>query len=538
MGVKVKRERPDQRRHHRVTAPFFVTLNAQRLRATDWSLGGFRLDDVAGALPAPGDEVELSFALPFQGFDVSFDGKAEVVRVNADQGMVAFRFTVLGERERELMQHFIEELVRGSMADIEDTIQRIDVPVTPASLEPDKKQIPASMPVRRWPMKAMVMTGIYAVLGLIVFGYIGLLSYSNFFRLEVQTAVITAPVEAVAAQAEGRIGWNGIKPGDVVRGGETVVTLFDNRLEREIDMAGLALKESEARLAYLKRRQAEELDRMADFARLELDGVREQRLRIEDLETRAQVLQRAFARVKSLRKRGFATNDQYDKALTAFTSARTQLASAKLKLRSRAKLARANIGKRYYNGDNIIGDVGRLKAEAELARSKHGLSQARFKLLLRHRRRLSVIAPFNGRVVELPRFNNGHVKRGDIVAIIERLKFRNVTAYLTQDEVLKIGQGDEALIFVPSIGETLKGRVIKIDRTSGFIQEQELRRNPGYTWRGPRDRSAKVIIAFDKPSLVDRSSRFRSGLPVVVIFPRRSNNELLNAITKRFSMFL
>ena len=51
------------------------------------------------------------------------------------------------------MQHFLEELVRGAMVDVQDTIQRIDVPVTPASLEPSKPRS-AQVPIKRWPIYA------------------------------------------------------------------------------------------------------------------------------------------------------------------------------------------------------------------------------------------------------------------------------------------------------------------------------------------------------------------------------------------------
>ncbi|HRD75802.1 MAG TPA: PilZ domain-containing protein, partial [Hyphomicrobiaceae bacterium] len=259
MAVKIKRERPDQRRHHRVTAPMYVHIDGRRYRATDWSLGGLRLDGVEGELPTIGSELALQLTLPFQGFDVTFDAKVEVMRFDADARMIGCRFTELGERERELMSHFIEELVRGTMVDVEDTIQRIDVPVTPASLQPDASP-PKAVPVRRRPSKALVMSAVYAVLGFLVFGYTGLLLYSNFYRLEVQTAVIASPVESVASQAEGRIKTGSLKPGDTVRSGESIVTLVDNQLEREIELAEIAVKEQKAKLIYMKRRHADELE--------------------------------------------------------------------------------------------------------------------------------------------------------------------------------------------------------------------------------------------------------------------------------------
>ncbi len=162
MSVKVKRERADQRRHHRVSAPIFVTVDGHRLRATDWSLGGLKIDDYPGEIPSLGAEVLLHLTLPFQGFDVSFDAKSECVRSEPATRIFAVRFTVLGERERELMSHFIEELIRGSMVNVEDTIQRIDVPVTPAALQPDVSPT-SQLPIRRWPVKTVVMTTFYGV---------------------------------------------------------------------------------------------------------------------------------------------------------------------------------------------------------------------------------------------------------------------------------------------------------------------------------------------------------------------------------------
>lgn len=116
MAVKIKRERPDQRRHHRVTAPLFIKVDGHRLRVANWSLGGLRVDGYPGVLPSAGSELALHMTLPFQGFDVSFDILSEVVRTNGTDRSFAVRFTEVGEREREreLMQHFVEELVRGS----------------------------------------------------------------------------------------------------------------------------------------------------------------------------------------------------------------------------------------------------------------------------------------------------------------------------------------------------------------------------------------------------------------------------------------
>ena len=78
----------------------------------------------------------------------------------------------------------------------------------------------------------------------------------------------------------------------------------------------------------------------------------------------------------------------------------------------------------------------------------------------------------------------------------------------------------------------------KIDRTSGFIHEQDQRQTPGYNWRGATDRSAKVIIGFEDSKRVADQDKYRSGLPVIVVFPQRSTNALLTSMKQKFLMSL
>ena len=536
MAVKVKRERPDQRRHHRVTAPLFVGVDGTRLRASDWSLGGFRLDGYPGDLPTAGSEKQFHLTLPFQGFDVSFDVKAEIVRAGGETKSVAVRFTEIGERERELMQHFIEELVRGSMSDVEDTIQRIDVPVTPAKLEPDAKNLPSNLPVRRWPVKTLVMTGIYGFAGLVIFGYAGLLGYSNFFRMEIQTAVISAPVERVTAQVDGQVQWAKVKPGDEIKTGDVVVTVVDNQLEREIEIADIEVQERKAQLGYLKRRHLDELDKLRGFATVEMKNVKQSKIELDGLQEQLGVAEQAFARMKVLDAKGLAVETKVDEARRQVITLTSQLESRRVELASRVELADQNIGKRLYNGINLVGDANEIEDKVHLAEHEIKLAELRAQTFVKQRQRAAVTAPFDGTVLDLPRVDKGSVRKGDTIAIIEQRRDRYVTAFLNQDEILKVGQGDEALLFIPALGETLKGRVSEIDRTSGFFNEQAERQLPGYQWRGAHDRSAKITIQFSEPQLVRDFERYRSGLPVVVVFEQRSTNSLLSTLKKKFSV--
>jgi multidrug resistance efflux pump len=170
-----------------------------------------------------------------------------------------------------------------------------------------------------------------------------------------------------------------------------------------------------------------------------------------------------------------------------------------------------------------------------LAENETRLALDRLKALENHKARMAARAPFDGTLLELPHVDRGTVKRGDIIAIVEQRKKRHVLAYLTQDEILKVGVGDEVLLYMPALSETLKGRVQQIDRTSGFIKEQGLAQGPGYRWRGATDRSAKVTIAFNDERRVSDVERYRSGLPTVVIFPQRSTNQLTGSLRQKIT---
>ncbi len=538
MAVKIKRERADQRRYHRVTAPLFVRVEGHSLRAADWSLGGLRLEDYPGELPSAGSERQFQLTLPFQGFDVSFDVKAEVVRINPQNKMFAVRFTEIGERERELMQHFIEELVRGSMSDVEDTIQRIDVPVTPAKLEPDTKQLPANLPVRRWPVKTAIMTGIYGLAGFVIFGYAGLLGYSNFYRMEIQTAVISAPVETVRANVDGQVIWASVKPGDTVKAGDVVVNVVNDVVERDVELAEIAVKERKAQLAYLKRLHADELEKVRGFATVELKNVKQSKAELEGLQQQLKIAETQLGRMLVLSEKGFTTESKLDEARKQVIQLKAQIESRRIDLGSRVELADQNFGKRLFTGNDIVGKSAEIEAQVRLAELEISIAEEKVRAFEKQRSRTAVSAPFDGTILEIPKFDKGSVRRGDTLAIIEQRKARRVTAFLNQDEVLKVGLGDETTLFIPALGETVKGRVTAIDRTSGFIREQTEAQVPGYGWRGPTDRSAKITIEFEDPTEVEDYERYRSGLPVVVVFEQRSTNSLLSTLKKKFAVSL
>ena len=389
------------------------------MRATDWSVGGLRLNGYPATLPQPGDFLPLNLSLPFQGFNVGFEAVGEVVRVVPERREIGIKFVDLGDREARLMQHFVEELVRGSMTDIEDTIQRMDVPLTPVSTKPDvnpKKELPSS----RRSLRMMLYSGFYIAAGVLIFGYTGLTMYTNFFRLEIDAAVVSAPVETVRADADGRVHWTGFKPGDQVAAGEIVLEVSDNTVEHQLDLAEIDVKEKQSQLLFLKRRQVEELSRMEDFATLEESDLAQKKLDIDARQVAYASAKAHYERVAALGAKGFATRTQIEEALSKRTDAEKDLARMQLDRETRARLFGKNLGIRSLAGDALVGERASIEAEIKLAEAQIEMSREKRDALINHRSRLSVQAPFAGTLLDLPRNDNGTIRRGDVIAVIEQ----------------------------------------------------------------------------------------------------------------------
>ena len=531
VSVKVVRERSDQRRHHRVTAPLFVEYAGHRQRATDWSLGGLRLDGFPGDLPEPGSTVTLTISIPFQGFDVRFSCDAEVVRKVDDTRTFAVKYTKIGERELGLLDHFIDELIRGSMNDVNDTIQRIDVPVTPASTKPDVNPL-NKVPISRWPTRTVAFVALYLTIGLFVFGYAGVIAYTNFVRMEVDSAVIASPLESVRAQVNGRIAYGRHRIGDRVTKGALLLSVTDNDLERQIDLATIDIKDKSAQLASFEKMLAEEMSRVDAFAKVEGKNLEQIELELQSLEAQAKAASALHQRLDHLFKQGLTTATQVESAEKQMVSGQKLAEAKRVELKTRRSLAAYNAGERLYNGQTFFGERAKIESQTFLAREHVAIAERKLQALLDHRDRLAVYAPYDGVLQEMPRPDGSMVRAGDTLAVIENPQAREIWAFLRQDEVLSVGLGDEVKVYLPGLSELRKAKVKRIDRTIGFVNEM----NSTYVWRAPRDRSAKVVLEFVDVGTNPQDESYRTGMPAVAIFSTRPTNYLVGDMMHRFRM--
>ena len=521
--MKVRRENPSKRLKHRVDAPLMVELPEGNFKANDWSLGGFGLENYEGEQKL-GDIFPATLHLPFQGFGISFQTDVEIKRLT-DTGSLGLEFVELGDREHELMRHFIDDLVRGSMTTVDDTILRIDTPITPVSVDPDPSPV-SDVPIHRWPLKAILMTAFYLTLGSLVVGYSALLFHSNFIRLEVSSAVVSAPVETILATADGQIESISVNPGELLAPHTTMISIDDNELLQAVDMAQISVDRAIVGLREKKQIFQSEAAKLKDYSSIAKAQIERTSTRIKALQKRSSLAMAQEKRFSTLYKEGWTTRSKLDDVQSQHAELAAELEEARQLMHERRMLLDSIEQGRFFTGDRFDGRLQEAQAELDYAVDEVMLAKDELTALLNHKKRLGLYAPGEGRIIRFLKNSGSSVKRGEEIALFEYNIARTIEAYLTQDEILEVGFGNLATVFFPSIDTSIEAYVTNIDRASGYVNEKETR----YQWRAEEDRTARVTLQFVDLPIEDIRRRFSPGLPAIVIFERQNIDDRLHSI--------
>lgn len=521
--MNILHERPSQRLHYRVTAPMRITAGEQTYDAADWGLGGCRLSGFSGSCPEIGSTQTLLCTLPFQGFNITLKAEGEVVRVNPETNEVAFKFTSLGERETALMQHFIEDLVRGKMTEVTDTIVRIDTPVTPVPIKPDPNPI-EQIPARRWPLKQIAMTVFYLALGIMVFGYVGVYIFVSLFRLEVTAAVVSADRYEVTAPVSGRLTDLRVRAGETLSPGVSIASIENTELISEIRKAETSLMQAQVELAEHKLYLKAETERETGYSLVAANNLRQAQAETVTLNLAVETARDRLLRYESLFEKGYLKRDVLAAARLELAAAESALKKHTIDFAELEQLGTSvrNIG--VLNGDKFSG----LKSErlAEVARWQQEVD---FRESLLHKLRsqpelMPVRAGTNATVIDVLATGGQTLKAGAPLAVLEQTDQRKVTAFLTQDEISQVRLGRQARVYVPADDRWIDATVVSINRTDGFIDET----TQMHRFRAPDSRSAKVeLLAVD-------GVLPPSGTPAAVYFERHRANKVIRFVSEYF----
>ena len=520
--MKIKRDRPCQRRHLRLTAPLFVTFEGEKIRAKDWSLGGIGLAGFTGALPEVGRIFKLQLTLPFQGYEISFSVETEVVRTDAKEALIGFQYVELPERSYDLLSYFTEDLIRGQMGTIDDSICRIDVPVTPISTKPSANHI-SETPIHRLPIRTIAMSVLYIGIGLLVFSHTAILIYSNFMRLEVSSSVVSTQLQTLKMPIDGVIRLINFSEGERVKAGDKILQIDDLKLDRQISAAKIRIEEAKSSVWQMQQKHKIETERLMLYQIVSRTDESIARARLYSLREALKAADAHFLRIKKLRKAQAVTLSKLEEAKKLQVSAAASVREAELLLEKNSAMNQAS-SRRHYNHKEFTTDLDMLAVDLEMAFSALKMEVQKLQELDQIKARNVLRAPFDGRIVSLYQSAFSSVVRNEPVLLLERDNSTTVTAYLNQKEILEVGLNDEAKVFIPAMNRHILARVIKIDRSSLFLNKNATQ----YTWHDNKDRTAAVTLDL-QVSGAD-AVQIRAGLPVVVIFDRRETNDIWSTI--------
>ena len=512
--MKITREKPCHRRHHRVKTPLCLRIDGVEYSATDWSLGGFRLENWLREDLLPGDSLKCNFKLPFQGFDIAFDVEAIVVRRCVESNELAAQFTELSDRQIELLSHFIEELIRGSMTPVADTILRIDSPVTPVSTQPDPSPR-QELPAKRWPIRLVVMSGLYFSLGMALFLFILFTLYANFMSLEVDSGVVVAPIERILSTTDGRISRVSVGTDYFVAAGTSLITIEDARVEQQISVAQINIERNRALLNAKREELAIEREKISDYRRFVRHEIAETNTRIRTWKKQKNLAAKDVARHTQLVEQDLVSRHELEKYVRSYNLVINDLELAVIALKKLQETIEVLENGHYFTGDRMEGNVKQLRTEVDRLKQEVTFDTQELVALYQRRERLTVNAPTSGRVLEFLKSSGSSTRRGETIALFERDDQRVIEVYLTQQEVLSVRLHQSARAYFPAIDSAADAQVVKIDRSAGFLDEEKAR----YNRNAGNDRTAKVTLAFSSLSNDLLRQQFKPGLPAIVLFP-------------------
>jgi multidrug resistance efflux pump len=519
-------ETPSHCGSYRVSSPAEVTLSGVRYRAKDWSAGGFSIGPVDGR--APGERLRVAFCLNFQGFEISFPASAEVVRNSGDS--LAAKFVDLGERETELLRSFTSRIISGETTSVENILAWIDSPAppVPVTLKPESPRTERKQGVRR-----IIRAGLYLIAGVIVGGFIVLTLTNLFFRLRIDTAVISAALDQMVSQDVGKLAEVFVEPGNRVRAGQPLFRVESEIVMRDVQAARAELEEARIALGEIQARRVQENQRLQAYQAISRDQLELARARVMAATAERDAEKTEFERARKLFDWGLIAAQLFDSQKANLEKHEALLRQVIAEQRiAETSVETANRGS-FFSGNFLVGDLPRLAVDEGSARERVAAAEKALAQQLPRVAERTYRAPYDGLVARVFKSAGTTVDRGEALVVLRRTGAEPyIDAYLTQEEADRVQTGTRGTAFIPALSKRYDVQVVNVDRTAGFLKDMQTPRllQPQYTWRGISDRSAYVKLAFASVAPVEALA-LSPGLPVHLDLPK-TRNTLLPALIR------
>ena len=375
-----------------------------------------------------------------------------------------------------------------------------------------------SPPLSKWKRYPFFIPLTYALAGLLVLFVLVILFATYVLRLKVETAVVSADIETMVAPASGYITDVFVDSGESVTKGTPLLKIQNLDLEREWQLARVQAEESRLAIHYYEQLLANEQQRLKLYKKIGQNRVVSAQTTVNMSQQAVTTAKNNLKRFTSLHKQHYVSEANLEAGRATYMSAQEKLKHAQARQRLEHHALDAVKKGMYFTGAKTEGIERDLYAELEIAQKKATLNDDRVMIYEGLIHQLTLKAPFDGKITQLflSAGNTTHTVK-PVLFIEKTSAHKKIIAYLTQDEVIHIGDSGRVDIYIPSLGKTYRGKAVGIDRTDGFIDEVKAQ----YRWRDFNvDRSAQVTVAIQQSDQKKFDKDAYSGMPVIVYFSK------------------
>ncbi|NOX43441.1 MAG: HlyD family efflux transporter periplasmic adaptor subunit [Gammaproteobacteria bacterium] len=501
----IVREAASQRRHYRLSAPLRVSLDGQEYTIHNWSIGGIAIHDYDGTA-ALFDELDAQVSVAFGDYKINFNTRIRVSRYDADKREIAAAFFSLNEKHQELLKYFSDSLIQGEMASINDTIKRIDIPVTPVSEKPDL--LPNhSISLRRRSVKTLAISGAYLLLGIFLTYYTISTVYTNIFKLRVDTATITGPNIVLKAPASGVIDKIYVNIGDPVSSNDPLFYIRNEDTLEEIEMAKIEIRNTQIDLKEKKQHLESQQKELRSYRKFGIHKLQIAEARTTELQEMLHLAQKRQKRIARLHDDGSVSEEDLEKVTEQLLGLRAELEVATAEQKIADWAIKETYNGYYYTDEILIGKVDELQTAIMAAQERVALKEERLNILESRQERLFVNAPVDGKILSHDLNIHQIIEKGEPLLLIEQHDGkRGVEAFISAQEMENVTVNQPATVIINRKVSPLNARVTSIERTRS-VDDDML----GFV---------RVMLTFSKNVAQETIAALPSGFPVTVVFSK------------------
>jgi membrane fusion protein (multidrug efflux system) len=441
------------RKSHRISLPAKVNVGGELYSVLDWSLEGFRAGIDEGVLPEDWNG-QVTFILPLQSMNVSFDAVARLRRQGTDDA--GFSFDNLPNRSKALLSTYIKASIEGQLDDIEGMIARVEASVTPVRTD---KPLTLSES-RQFKRSFLGRTLLTLFLILLAAAVVGFIVFNNFSRARSTRAVISGGLIDTAPELPGVLTRVAVKEGATVRAGDLLFALDDGELTRKIEDVKHKLAINKEELEYLYVLLQEESKSVGLYRKAAKHAVERFTSQLQGIEARIAVAQKEFGRAQELIRIGAISQSLWDERRKELLD----LESRKGEVSSQLRLAEENVTSakdgKYLTDGKTRGEMRELEARVRIQEAV--LDQVRFQLseAMAALEKTNVLSRADGVVYAVKRDPGTYLRAGEsVMTVFVTDSTPWVLARFTFEEAERFAPGAEASVYIPALNAVCKGTV-------------------------------------------------------------------------------